>query len=238
MTEPKKIFISYNHKDHDQAMRVLNCLKQLSPDYEIWFDRHNIALGERLSDKIVEGLNGSDYYFVLLSENSSKSDWVKREISHAFELSKKKQLALVPMLIDNTDVPLEFEGLLYVDARSSFEDGLDKLIDFFSSQIKPVFALDPGRYLNQKTCEPLLSGLELGDLRFLLTTRLTTENIKVIWFDIFHARMEDEVNTQSLAQCCVELIDRSRREELLQKLVMAVCRNHPRLGELASARGR
>ena len=164
-----------------------------------------------MSDKIVEGLKGSDYYLVLLSENSSKSDWVKREISLAFDLSKNKQLALVPMLIDNTEVPLEFKGLLYVDARRSFEEGLDKLIDFFSSQIKPVFALDPGR---------------------------TIEHIKVIWFDIFQARMEDEVNIQSLAQCCVELIDRSRREELLQKLVRAVCRNHPRLGELASAGGR
>src|ERR1700737_48001 len=176
--------------------------------------------------------------FVLLSENSSKSDWVKREISLAFDLSKNKQLALVPMLIDNTEVPLEFKGLLYVDARRSFEEGLDKLIDFFSSQIKPVFALDPGRYFNQKTCKPQLSGLELGDIRFLLTRRLTIEHIKVIWFDIFQARMEDEVNIQSLAQCCVELIDRSRREELLQKLVRAVCRNHPRLGELASAGGR
>jgi hypothetical protein len=107
-----------------------------------------------LSDKIVEGLKGSDYYLVLLSENSSKSDWVKREISLAFDLSKNKQLALVPMLIDNTEVPLEFKGLLYVDARRSFEEGLDKLIDFFSSQIKPVFALDPGRYFNQKPANP------------------------------------------------------------------------------------
>jgi hypothetical protein len=235
MTEPKKIFISYNHKDHDQATNVLHHLQQLSPEYEIWFDRHNIALGEHLSDKIVDGLKGSDYYLVLLSENSSKSDWVKREISLAFELSKSKQLALVPMLIDDTEVPLEFKGLLYVDARRSFQDGLNRLVDFFSSQIKPVFALDPGRYFNQKTCEPQLSGLELGDLRFLLTKRLTIENIKVIWFDIFNVRMEDEVNIQSLAQCCVELIDRSRREELLQKLVMAVCRNHPRLGDLAKA---
>jgi TIR domain len=235
MPGPKKIFISYNQKDVDQALELLHKLQKIK-GYEVWFDRHNVPVGSRIADKIHEGLGGSDYYLILISENSNKSEWVKREISLAFDLSMKKSLTLVPVLLDSAEVPLEFRGLLHIDASKDFEAGLKKLIGFFDSQTRSADSVGGvGREGRAPVCTEELGKLPLGDLRFLITNRLSMDDVAVLWFDIFHSKMTNEVEVRSLPQCCVELIDRSRREELLIALIAALCRNHPRLGELAKA---
>jgi hypothetical protein len=232
MEKPKSVFISYSRKDTEFAFRAANELNKIRGGVHliVHVDYKMIGPGTHISEAITEGMRGSDYYLPLISENSNQSEWVKREISLAFDLSMKKQLTLVPMLLENVEVPLEFRGLLYIDARQSFDQGLKKLVDFFTSQIEPASTFDKLRPRGiLPSCADTLGGLALGDLRFLLTTRLTLENVKVLWFDIFNARMDDEVSVQSLAQCCVELIDRSRREELVPNLITMLCRNHPRL---------
>ncbi|WP_298364283.1 toll/interleukin-1 receptor domain-containing protein [uncultured Bradyrhizobium sp.] len=238
MAKPKKIFISYNHKDQNKAVRVLNRLEELEPHYTIWFDRHVIEPGRRLADQILEGLNGANYYVILISENSNKSQWVKRELSTAFDLSKKKDLALVPFMIDDAETPLEFRGQLTINARGKeFESGLDELVDFFKRQNEPgsriLYDLKPGAPAPKLPCEDELGSLDLGDLRFLLTKRLTVQDVGVLWFDLFTQTMENEVAPTTLAQYCVTLIAKSQREELLLKLYKLLCRNHPRLAELA-----
>ena len=225
----KTVFISYSWKDSDLAARVCEEISKLKR-FAVWIDRQAVAPGTRISEAIMQSMKGSDYYVLLLSENSSRSEWVKREISLAFDLSMEKQLTLVPMLLDSVEVPLEFRGLLYIDARTSFDAGLTKLVDFFVSQNRLTREFDKPRGRGvAPSCEGALGRLPLGDLRFLLTKRLTLENVKVLWFDVFNARMEDEVSTQSVAQGSVELIDRSRREDLIPSLITTICRNHPQL---------
>jgi hypothetical protein len=235
MEQLKRIFISYSWKDVKVALRVSDELSKLE-NLRIWIDSQAIDAGTRISEAITESMKGSDYYLLLLSENSNQSEWVKREISLAFDLSMKKELTLVPMLLESVEVPLEFRGLLYIDARQSFEEGLRRLVDFFTSQSQLTRQFNKSRGSGfRPSCEGALGGLPLGDLRFLLTKRLTLEGVKVLWFDVFNARMEDEVSVQSLAQCCVELIDRSRREELVPNLITTLCRNHPQLPKLISS---
>jgi hypothetical protein len=238
MAEPKKIFISYNHKDQLKALKVLERLLALEPAYKVWFDRHIVATGERLADEIVKGLNGSDYYLLLISENSNASQWVKRELSFAFDLSKDRQLTLVPMMIDDAPTPLELRGLLEINARGDLlESGIDELIDFLKAQIKPGIPIEDqiprGSPWMHGPCEEELGRLDLGDLRFLLTKRLNLPDISVLWFDVFNETMENEVAVATLAQYCVALINRSRKEEILSRLYKTLCRNHPRLAALA-----
>ena len=238
MAEPKKIFISYNHKDKDKALPVRDRLATLGSSYTIWFDRDVIAPGQRLADEILKGLNGADYYVILISENSNKSEWVKRELSMAFDLSKKEGLALIPFMIDDAETPLEFGGQLTINARGKdFKNGLDELVDFFKRQNEPGsrihYDLQPGAPVPKLPCEDELGLLDLGDLRFLLTRRLTIQDVSVLWFDLFKQTMENEVAPTTLAQYWVALIAKCQREELLPKLYKLLCRNHPRLADLA-----
>jgi hypothetical protein len=131
-TGKKKVFISYSTKDVTLANVVRNELTAMS--LNVWFDSYVIQPGQHISTQIAEGMNATDYVVVLISENSNQSDWVKREISLAFDLSQKKGLSIIPFLIDKAEVPLEFRGLLYIDGTKSIKVGLERLTDFFKAQ--------------------------------------------------------------------------------------------------------
>jgi hypothetical protein len=206
-------------------------------------DTEAIEPGDHVSSKIEEGLTGSDYFLLVITDNSNESEWVKREIALATELSDKKNLTVVPFLAQKkTPVPFEFRGLLHIKA-DVLDSGLERLIDFFRAQMSRVGALDE-RILIQKTddpaalkrrlCQDKLRELELADLRYELSKRLTVDDVKTLWWDVFHCKMEDEVQVPNLRMSTVELLDRARREELLPKLIDLICRNHPRFSELLS----
>lgn len=241
MSESKKqVFISYNHQDADVANGISDELRM--HDLEPWLDVEKISPGDRVADRLQEGLSASDYYVLLISENSNKSQWVKRELSLAFELANRKKLAIVPLLLDNADVPLELRGLLYIDFRQSAADGLGKLHEFFRSQFSRIGLLEPTVTVRKspteaetrrRACEEYLRNLQVRELRFLLSDRLTREQVAVIWFDVFERRMSDEISAANLALCCVELLDRARREGILFALLDAICRNHPHLSRSA-----
>jgi hypothetical protein len=55
---------------------------------------------------------------------------VRREIAAAIQLADNKKLTPLPMLLDDVDAPLEFKGLLYIDARSSLQAGIDDLTEY------------------------------------------------------------------------------------------------------------
>jgi hypothetical protein len=232
----KKVFISYSSKDRSSASAVKEALK--NENLDVWMDNDSVNPGDSISSAIMEGLTESDYFVLLISENSNQSNWVKREIATAFELSNTKNLSVIPVMIAKTEVPLEFRGLLFVDASRSLEDGLKTLVDFFRSQRATIANLEKRvsvrksadeTSLRWRECQDQLRKLSLSDLRYELSTKLTLTDVKVLWFDIFHARMDDEVQIQNVSLCCVELLDRSRRESLLAELIDRICRNHPRL---------
>jgi TIR domain len=233
-TTPRKVvFISYSWKDKSVADRV----RESIPDqFEVWIDREQIGPGESVSKAILDGLNGSDYYVLLISENSVSSNWVKREIATAFELANKTKLSVIPVLLQGAEVPFEFKGLLYIDFRSSVAAGLQTLRDFFMKQAEVINDIEPRRILlksqderirKRLACNELLRQLQLGDLRYLVSDRLSLEEVEVVWFDLFHRRMSDEVQVRNLALSCVELIDKSRRTDLLVDLMDTLCRNYP-----------
>ena len=47
-------------------------------------------------------------------------------------------------------------------------------------------------------CNELLSALSLGDLRFHVVERLGLVEVEVVWFDVFHRRMSDEVEVKNV----------------------------------------
>ena len=234
MIDAKKIFISYSSTDNACAMLIKEELVKIG--FDVWMDSEKIRPGDSIAASITDGLSASDYLIILISENSNKSVWVKREISIAFDLIKTKNLSVIPVLLSNTEVPFEFRGLLYIDARKSFAAGLARLSDFFQAQGSSIAALEadkqhPGmafdHSLKTATCLARLGAAKLGDLRRQLSQRLSISEIQILWFDVFHKKMEDEVQVVNVALSCVELLDRSRREDSLGELVMAICLNHP-----------
>jgi hypothetical protein len=178
---------------------------------------------------------------VLVSENSNASNWVRREIALAIELADKKKLTPIPMLLDDVDVPLEFKGLLYIDARKSLQAGISDLVKYLRAQDTTIGDLDKRmvvrksedpKTLAHRACQEKLRNLTSGDLRFYMTDKLTISDIRTLWFDLFNRKMEDETAVVSISLCTIELLDRARRENCIATLIDLICRNHPKFAGL------
>lgn len=94
------IFISYASEDRERARRVAIALE--ARGWSVWWDRH-IKPGQAFDQVIEHELETAKSVVVLWSKDSVSSEWVKNEAATAAERN-----VLVPALIDNVKLPLEF----------------------------------------------------------------------------------------------------------------------------------
>ncbi|MDH3638127.1 MAG: TIR domain-containing protein [Gammaproteobacteria bacterium] len=94
------VFISYASEDRDQARRLAINLE--SNDWSVWWDR-KIVTGQTFDQVIERELDKARCVVVLWSAHSVVSEWVKNEADVAAERG-----VLVPAVIDNVRLPLEF----------------------------------------------------------------------------------------------------------------------------------
>lgn len=93
-----KVFISHSKNDHPFVERLV---KRLNSDgIETWLDDADIALGESIPAAIEKGLNESQYFVAILSRSSVASDWVKTELNVAINKLIKKEIVIIPVLLD------------------------------------------------------------------------------------------------------------------------------------------
>ena len=128
----QKLFISYSHED---MKTVKQFALQLSlRGFDLWMDEKNISFGGNYTTAILHGIHEADVYLVFLSENSIKSRWVNAEID--FEKKKKierKKLIIVPVRLDDSEVPMALSNIDYVDARFSVIAAADELAEKFGT---------------------------------------------------------------------------------------------------------
>src|SRR5262245_56095885 len=98
-----QVFISYASADRERAKRLAEAME--TKGYRVWWDR-KIAAGQTFDEVIEQALDASKCVVVLWSSTSVKSDWVKTE---AAEAARRK--VLVPALIDEVKIPLEFRRI-------------------------------------------------------------------------------------------------------------------------------
>jgi len=129
MKEQKKyIFVSYSSKDKRFVNRLINRLLDL--DIKIWFDVFEIKIGDSIIEKINEALDRTEGIAIILSRNSIKSNWVKKEINTTLirKLNKKK-IDIFPILIDDCTIPNLLTEYKYADFRENFDSGFNNFID-------------------------------------------------------------------------------------------------------------
>jgi hypothetical protein len=94
-------FLSYSRKDSEFARKLSADLQ--SSNFEVWLDQSNLEFGEPFYEQIKIAIEKADYLLVLMSTESLKSDWIRREVELA--LGRGKGL-IVPVLIDRDAIPL------------------------------------------------------------------------------------------------------------------------------------
>ena len=112
-----KIFISHSSIDKSFAKRLINELSQDS-NVKFWIDENEILVGDDIQKNITKSLKQSDYLFLIISENSIKSDWVKFELSQFIGFANGENI--IPIVISkgqNFSEPLDNQvrRLKYLD---------------------------------------------------------------------------------------------------------------------------
>jgi tetratricopeptide (TPR) repeat protein len=85
-----RIFVSHSHLDNDFGTRFAQDLRSaLKEESAVWYDvLGGLHGGETWWEKIVEELTARDVFIVVLSPDSMNSNWVRREITMAFNENK------------------------------------------------------------------------------------------------------------------------------------------------------
>ncbi len=100
------VFISYSHHDRAVCDQIAASIEK-EESLSVWYDKGLIP-GEEYRKRIASVILSSDYFIVLLSENSVCSDWVLDEVEYAKKLRKK----ILPVWIEKVHLPDNLDMIL------------------------------------------------------------------------------------------------------------------------------
>ena len=121
------IFISYSHSDKDFAETLATNLVQAKQN--VWIDKWELNAGDSLIERIEGALGDADAILVLLSKASVQSEWCKKELRSGLvrELEEKSVL-VIPVVLDDCEIPLFLREKMRVDFRKDKDEQLDFLL--------------------------------------------------------------------------------------------------------------
>lgn len=105
-----KLFISHSSIDKPFIRRLE---AELSKDNELnfWLDEREILVGDDIQQTITKNLSDSDYLLLIISDNSTKSNWVNFEVSQFMGFADGKNI--IPIILNkSTTFPEPIDNLL------------------------------------------------------------------------------------------------------------------------------
>jgi len=116
-----KVFISHAAVDKRFVRRLGARIE--SNGYDVWLDEHDLLAGDPLAQQIGEALKRAKVVLVVVSKASVASRWLRYEVDIATQRMIAGQCRVIPVVIDDSDLPPEVRGLLYADCRTSLRAG-------------------------------------------------------------------------------------------------------------------
>jgi hypothetical protein len=122
------VFISYSHADKDFVNKLAAHLAKNK--IHIWVDTWELYVGDSIISKIQEAIQQASVLLVVLSKASTASEWCKKELNAGLvrELEEKKVVVL-PVLLEECDVPLFLREKMFADFRSNYDQGLKQVLE-------------------------------------------------------------------------------------------------------------
>lgn len=116
-TRPHQIFLSYASADRDVAQKIAEKLRQ--SNLRVWFDAYKLQAGDSLTARIQDAIMAGDYLVVLLSPDSVRSQWMKRELNASLSLElQSRTITILPVLIADGEIPSALAEIRHIDLRA------------------------------------------------------------------------------------------------------------------------
>lgn len=128
------IFISHSHKDKEFVRHLSKRL--IEHGLNVWIDEAELAIGDSLVEQISKAVDAADYLLVVMSPQYFESQWTKHELDMALhsEVSEKNQVRVVPILLQDCEIPPLLAGKMYADFRT--EDAAERAFPQLLSLLK------------------------------------------------------------------------------------------------------
>jgi len=125
------IFISYSHSD--AAFVNVLAANLVKRNTHVWVDTWELNVGDSILGKVQQAIQESSALLVVLSKSSVASEWCKKELSAGLmrELDEKRVVVL-PVLLEDCEIPIFLREKMYADFRKSFDFGLKALVEAVS----------------------------------------------------------------------------------------------------------
>ena len=124
---PPYVFLSYSFKDKQFAKKIADDLK--ANGIRVWYDEYDLKLGDNLLEKINEGLSKSAYFGVILSKSYLESKWANKELEFMLKKeAKQKMNKILPILIDDVEMPNFLQNKVYADFTKDYTSGLNFIL--------------------------------------------------------------------------------------------------------------
>lgn len=125
---PAELFLSHSSQDRASADDVVEVLRRHG--ISVWYSHANILGAQQWHDEIGAALKRCDWFAVLLSPQSVKSMWVKRELIFALQQNRFEG-RIIPLLLAPCDIDqLSWTLSLFetINMAADFNDGCRELL--------------------------------------------------------------------------------------------------------------
>jgi len=125
---PKEVFLSHSSLDRDFADSIAETLRKHG--IPVWYSQTNILGAQQWHDEIGEALKRCDWFVVILTENSVRSTWVKREVMFVLNDNRFAN-KIIPILYE----PCDYDNLSWtlslfqtIDFSKNSDEGFRELL--------------------------------------------------------------------------------------------------------------
>ncbi|MBT2675750.1 toll/interleukin-1 receptor domain-containing protein [Streptomyces sp. ISL-14] len=111
------VFFSYAYDDGEWPVALAENLERLG--LRVWFDRWELAAGQRVATRLQDGLEKADALVAVVSPKWIASEWCQEELSSTLMASTDGLQRVIPLLWgDVATVPRFIASRLFVDFRT------------------------------------------------------------------------------------------------------------------------
>jgi hypothetical protein len=121
------VFISYPSSNVTEAERLASEIR--AAGHHVWFDHWKIGLGDSITQKVNEGLEGASFVVVCFSSSGVQAPWMGREwMSTLARQLSGHGVRLLPVVLTGGKPPALLADLRYADLGKDWSKGVAELL--------------------------------------------------------------------------------------------------------------